>query len=602
MLLSDFAIYLQKLEDTASRLEMTAILAELFQSLEASEINAASFLLQGRLVPAYESLEFQLSEKMVSRALARIEHEKQLEKKLASDAGMNLFGEEDFSAAETVVKELLKKRGDIGLVAAEVCADGEATKKKPTESISEVYDALKKIAEESGEGSQERKINGLVVLLKKMDATSAKFITRIIVGEVRLGFSTMTMLDALSWAMTGDKSESSELEQAYQKKADIGKLAAAYLMHKDAAKRKDALEKYNVEIGVPIVPQLCQRLNSTQEMIDKMHEVYAEPKYDGLRVQIHIEKNTPDKKPHIKIFTRNLEDATHMFPEVEKLVPMLKADNVILDGEAIGYDPATGKLLPFQETITRKRKHDIAETSKNVPLRFFIFDVLEIDNQSLIFTPLRERKARLEKLFDENEQFRKTTFITTSSAQELQTFHEDKLSGGLEGMVVKQIDSPYQSGRKGWYWVKMKEAEGTRGKLSDTVDCVVMGYNHGKGQRAAFGAGTFLVGVRASDGNIKTISKVGSGLSEEMLKELKKLADENKVAVQPSEYEVKKEVMPDVWVAPQIVVEIAADELTKSPLHTAGVAFRFPRILRIRFDKQVSDATTTEEISQMTIA
>lgn len=596
MQFSEFSTYLQELEGLSSRLDMTAKLAKLYKALSPQEMAEASYLLLGRLVPLYQSLEFQMSEKMIVRALARVQPE-------AESESTDLFGEQKGGALEQV-QARFKTLGDIGLVAEAVLTEQtSAASHQHTLSISKVFQELVAIARAAGAGSQERKLELLVTLLKQLDPVSAKFVTRIIVGKVRLGFSTMTMLDALSWAVVGDKSETKALDLAYQKKADIGLLAQTYLAESDRVKRLQALAEYSVEVGIPVVPQLCQRLNSAEEMIEKMTTVYAEPKYDGLRVQIHCNKKAPNGSQYA-VFTRSLEDATHMFPEVAGLAAQLNADQVILDGEAIGYDRATGALLPFQDTITRKRKHDVAEVSAEMPLKFFIFDVLFVDGSGYLDTQLQERKAVLDKLLIENEHFVKTKLLTTSDPKELEEFHEEQLAEGLEGMVVKQLDAPYQSGRKGWSWVKMKEKAGTQGKLTDTIDGVVLGYYVGRGKRTQFGLGALLVGIldtTNSGEQIVTLAKTGTGMSEAQLVELKELCDAAKVANKPEQYVVHKSLLPDVWVTPQIVVELAADEITTSKNHSAGKALRFPRLLKIRHDKTWEQATTTTELAGIVI-
>jgi DNA ligase-1 len=595
MTFAAFSQYLQELEQVSARLDMTAALAKLYRELKPDEVRVASYLLQGQLVPPYESLEFQLSVKMVLRALARI-----------SGTGvevesMNLFGESDETASSTN-EELMTKRykalGDIGLVAAEVMDKDLVAEVKAGPSIKQVYETLTAIAQTSGEGSQEKKLEGLVTLLKQLDPISAKFVVRIIVGKLRLGFSTMTLIDALSWAMTDGKNESTLLEETYQKKADIGRLAEAYLVAEDAGERQKRLQEYTVEVGVPVVPALCQRLNTVQEISDKMGEVYIEPKYDGLRVQIHIDK-TAQGGVKVKTFTRNLEESSEMFPELKSAVDSLNCQSCIIDAEGIGYDPTTSQLVTFQKTITRKRKHGVEEVATSVPLRFYVFDVLSVDGKSFLQEPLRERKAVLKRLFKDNEVFVHAPYTQSSDPEEIRTLHTEFLAEGLEGAVFKQVDSPYQSGRKGWSWVKMKETEGTRGKLTDTLDCVVLGYYLGRGKRHEFGLGAFLAGVLDDEGRLKTIAKIGTGLTDEQLAFLKQLADKQAVSQAPSLYDVPKALAPDVWCQPSIVVEIAADELTQSPLHTAGVALRFPRLVRFRDDKTWEQATTLSEVKGM---
>lgn len=584
----EFSLYLQKLEETPSRLAMTSLLAELFALLNGDEIEVACYLMQGQLVPSYQSKEFNFSVKMLERSLARVLPAK------GQDNSVNLFGESDVSGENLEqIESRYKQIGDLGLVAAEVLS----TKKEGTKlSILDVYQSLSDLANEAGEGSQERKIEKAVEIFEKVDSLSAKFVVRIILGKLRLGFSTMTMLDALSWAKAGDKSESADLELAYQKKADLGKLASAYLATSSKPERDENLRNYSVEAGVPIIPALCQRLNTSEETIEKMGEVFAESKYDGMRIQIHIYKNEVGKRA-IRAFTRNLEDVTGMFPELNQTLDLIKSETCVLDSEAIGVDPHTGELVEFQKTITRKRKHDIAETSLSVPIRFYIFDVLEVDGRSLIDRPLRERKDLLQGLFSNNESFYKTEYVVTTDALELRRFHETQLENGLEGAVMKKSDSAYVGGRKGWNWVKIKEEEGSRGKLADTLDVVVMGYYYGRGKRNQFGIGAVLVGIMGSGENIKTIAKIGTGLTDEQLRQMKTLCELNKAEIKPSLYEVHKNLLPDVWVKPEIVIEVAADEITKSPAHSAGFALRFPRLIKFRDDKNWEQITNASELS-----
>lgn len=597
MLFRDFANYLLELENTPSRNQMTVLLAELFRKLadertELSQVASACYLLEGRLVPQYQSLEFQLSVKMVLKALARLELTSN-----ADQTGGNLFGEMDFSNQEKSILARYKKIGDVGLLAEEMLPQKDSNL-----DILSVYQQLVKIAKASGAGSQDQKVTGLVSLLSELDGLSARYVTRIVVGKMRLGFSTKTMLDALSWSAEGDKSLSTDLELAFQKKADLGQLATDFLSATNNQQRQVVLQNYEVQIGIPVVPQLCQRLNSAEEIIAKMKRVFAEAKYDGLRVQIHVlpeqKNNSQDAQQRVRAYTRNLEDVTYMFPELQLVPKFLNTDAAIFDSEAVGYDPATKHLLPFQNTITRKRKHAVEQAAKTVPLKFFIFDVLAVDDQSLIDESLRKRKDVLEKIFNKNEQFIITKYLETTDPKELQIFHETQLGLGLEGAVIKQVDAPYQSGRRSWYWVKIKEKQGQRGKLQDTLDCVVMGYFVGRGKRTKFGIGAFLVGVLTDNNVVKTIAKIGTGLSDEQFKELKKRADALMVADKPRVYEVAKELTPDVWTNPSLVVEIAADELTTSPLHTAGKALRFPRLVKFRDDKNWQDATTVAELQK----
>jgi DNA ligase 1 len=612
MTFQHFTEYLAKLELTSSRLTMTAVLAELWRELTPTETRITAYLLQGVLLPSYVSLEFQLSTKMVLRALGRLQPD------LPTEPAQGLFGVDDYAAtrseqASALMLKRYKQLGDIGLTAEHVATTSVKPSSDSTlqpHTIEQVYAALVQIARLGGSGSQEQKLDQLVQLLKLSSPLEAKYIARIIIGKLRLGFSTMTLMDSLSWAKHESKTDSEMLEMAYQQKADIGKLAESYLHH------DFSIDAYRVEVGVPLVPALCQRLNTATEIIEKMASVYAEPKYDGLRIQIHIDKagivetdlsgQPTGRKPLYKAFTRNLEDVSDMFPELAAVVEQVQCQRCVLDSEAVGVELSTNKILPFQATITRKRKHEIAQSAQAVPIRFFVFDVMYIDQTELISLPLSQRKQRLLEVVPRNSSVvRVATYITTSDADELHRFHEEQLALGLEGAVMKQIDSEYRSGRKGWRWVKIKEHEGTSGKLSDTIDCVVMGYYRGRGKRTGFGVGAFLLGVvNEVDGElvVKTIAKLGTGLSDADFPVIKGLVDQHTATVAPKVYEVDKGLSPDVWIEPQVVLEIAADEITQSPLHSAGLSLRFPRLIRVRSDKNWQQATSITELQSISIA
>lgn len=624
MLFDEFARRLEVIEAEPARLAITSHLAELYQNLSFEELKPASYLLQGSLVPPYQSLEFQLSTKMVIRALERV--------RASQDDGRNdesttdLFGRVvDGGEADNLTKKF-KHLGDIGLLAFEVRSEVEDSKVSGGDKATDlelllVFQHLSQIALASGQGSQEEKINLLTDLFFNSTPLGAKYVARIIIGKLRLGFSTMTMLDALSWATKGNKDDHDILELAYQKHADVGELAEFYLRLdkktlSDPEKLQNKLEEYTVTAGIPVVPALCQRLNSTAEIIEKMSEVVAEPKYDGLRVQIHMARGDDGTK--ITAYTRNLEEVTHQFPELQLLPQATSAQSLILDAEAIGYDVQTGELLPFQQTITRKRKHGIKEASSLVPIRFYVFDVLLVDGEAQIAKPLQTRKALLSKIIKPNQTFLVTPYITTKNPEELKEFHDQALADGLEGMVAKQVDDIYRSGRKGWSWVKIKEAEGSTGKLADTLDLVVLGYYYGRGKRSGLGIGALLVatlgagvdgdsdndssrGAEGGTGDLEllTVAKIGTGITDELFQEIKKKADAIAIKAPLSNYNVPKELKPDVWVSPDIVAEIAADEVTNSPLHSAGLALRFPRLIKLREDKSWEQATTLDEIKNI---
>lgn len=577
MTFRDFAKRLEEIEVESSRLKMTDLLVSLIKQTNEKEVVAAINLVLGRLAPAYESIEFNLAGKMIIRSVSRW-------------LGLD----------EDKVEKEYKKIGDLGRV-VEIL--GESKRHKKELDISEVYDRLLKMAIDAGSGSQERKVNSLIDLLGDVDGLSRRYVVRMVMGKLRLGFSDKTILDALSIISVGDKTSRKLIDGAFQIRPDVAKLTS--VVKGDGV---EALAKLGVEVGIPVIPALCQRLNSAEEIVEKMGEVGVERKFDGTRVQIHYQKLENSKKPSfaqelrkgkqkLKTFTRNLEENSAMFPELEKMSEYVNARSVVLDCEAMGFDRKTGKNLPFQLTIKRKRKHSISQTADEIPLRFYVFDILEKDGETLIDKSYRERREILKKTIVGNDVLVVSQMKQTNDPMELHGEHEKYLREGFEGAVIKQISGKYLPGRQGWNWVKIKESEGSSGKLSDTLDCVVMGYYKGKGKRASFGIGAFLVGVVDGE-DILTIAKIGTGITEAQLGELKRRLDKNKVPVMPKRYKVDKMLAPDVWVEPRLVVEIAADELTKSPIHTAKLALRFPRLIRIREDKGLEGVTAVSELGE----
>lgn len=558
MLLTEFAGYLERLEKTSSRLEITRILAELIKKSDPSEVGSLIYLSLGTLAPAYEGVVLNLAEKMMLRVLSKA-----------------------YGRLPEEVKSLYKKLGDIGETAEEL---GKTTKAKGKNlSVTDIYNDLLGIAKDTGDGSQERKIEKMAKILTEIDSTSARFIARIPVGRLRLGFSEKTVISALA---AQDKTAEEAIEKAYNIHPDIGYIAKLV--------KEGKLKSAKPEVGVPVVPMLAARLNSPSEMIKKMGEVSVEPKFDGLRIFIHFRR--PDT---VKIFTRNMNSVPlETFPELSEIGKYIKADEVILDSEGIGIDEKRQMFLDFQKTIQRRRKHDVGVTAGEIPLQFQVFDILLKNGESFIDKPYIQRRAELEKTVIGGKLLRVDENTVTDDPEVIRSLHQKYLKMGLEGVVVKKANAGYVSGRTGWNWVKMKEVEGTRGKLSDTVDCVIMGYSSGKGKRVGFGVGQFLAGIREKD-TYKTITKVGTGLTDEQFRELRKRLEAVKIQEKPKEYDVNKDLTPDFWVLPDVVVELAADEITISPKHTAGLALRFPRLVKFRDDKKGDQVTTLEELKAM---
>jgi DNA ligase-1 len=555
----ELALYLEKLEKTSSRNEITQILSDLFKKADPAEIDKIVYLVSGELAPNYKGIVFNIAERLMMQIIARA-----------------------YGVKKEEVRAAFKEKGDLGVVA------GSFAKAKGGDmEISEVFEAMLEIAGEGGGGSQERKITKTAELFSALDPLSVRFVARIPVGKLRLGFSDMTILDALSVMVKGDKSARPLVEGAFNVSVDIGKIAKRV-----KERGLSGLKEVAPEPGTPIRPSLAERLPSAEKILEKVgKKVAVEPKYDGLRVTVHIFGE--EGKKQVKIFSRNLENTTHMFPDLVEAAKKIKVDSAIFDAEAIAYDSKHDKFLPFQETIQRKRKHGIEEAIKRIPLKLFIFDILYKDGKNLLELPFSERRKILEQTISRINGLDITRQEIVDSPEVIRDLIKKYLSEGLEGALIKKIDAPYKAGARGYHWVKYKKT--TEEGVADTIDCLVMGVNVGKGRRTGFGAGAFLVGIKKGE-RFETVSKIGTGLTDEQWRELNKRAKKLFVSEKPKEYEVHKNLEPDTWAKPSLVVEILADEITKSPIHTAGLALRFPRLIRFRDEKNPDQVTTLREL------
>lgn len=579
MTFSELTTYFEQLEATSSRLALIDILAELFKKTDASTVDKVMYLAQGRVAPFYEPVEIGMADKMVAQSIG-----------------------EAFGLTKEEVLAEYDKKGDLGLVAFELSQKKRKIGKKEELSVVTVFNELTKIAETSGVGSVEKKITALKELLEHMDAVSAKHLSRIPLGKTRLGVGDPTILDGIAIAVLGDKSKRKLLEKAYNETSDLG-LIGKTLMEGGL----EAVEKLKVTVGRPIRSELCERLPNPEKVFAKMdvdgQGIHATYKYDGFRVQIH--KNG-DK---VEMFSRNLEDMTHMFPElIEGTLKQVKAKTAILDSEALAYQPESQEFLPFQETTKRRRKHNIEEVARTLPLKAFVFDVLYINGKSLIDSPLTERIEAMRKYIDGTATLIPEPGNILKEPKELQLMLDEAITQGLEGVVVKRPDSLYEAGGRNFSWVKLKRH--SSGELHDTIDCVILGYIYGKGKRTAFGAGALLVGLYDKKADLfVSVSRIGTGLSDEEWMSIKDKTKGLEVDHKPAR--VHSWITPSVWVRPEIVIEVLADEITRSPLHTAGsvehdgvkepgYALRFPRLVSFRDkDKKPEDATSVDELIEM---
>ena len=569
MKFSRFADYLEKVENTSKRLEMFEILSGMFKEADKNEVDKMVYFCEEQLLPAWQGLETGMADKMAAKAIAKA-----------------------FGRNEKEVLDAYKKQGDLGLVVEKMSGKQATLFHKKSLSVSEVYEELMKLAKISGEGSVDRKVSMLSGLLSNMSGKELRYAIRFVLGRLRLGIGDPTIMDSISKAITGDRMElRKEIERAYNMSSDLGYVAKV-LFEKGAG----GLKEFHVVVGKPIRMALAERLPNAEDIIKKIGKCAVETKYDGLRLAVHKKGND------VEIFSRNQERMTNMFPDVISAVKkQISIKDVILEGEAVAYNEDTGEFFPFQTTITRKRKYGVAELAKEMPVVLFAFDLL-YDGKDLTKENYAYRRKRLKEIVKKGFVVRLSDQIITDNPKEVEKFFEENVEKGTEGIIAKRLDSEYQAGARNFNWIKLKRSY--KGELQDTIDVVIIGYMKGKGMRAKFGIGALLGAVYDEKSDLfKSVAKIGSGLSEEKWVEVRKLLDKTKT--EKKNARVDSILQADVWTSPKYVFTVRADEITKSPIHTAaqeqgvGLALRFPRIEGWIRDRKAEDATSVKELKEM---
>ncbi len=578
MLFKELIEYYDKIEKVSSRLAMIDILADLFKKLDINEIAKTIYISRGILAPSFMNLKLGIADKIIEEAII---------------LSVNIKKE--------VIENTYAKLGDLGLAAKQILEENTKTKQiiinSKEYSILDVYELMMKISSTVGHGSKSIKIKLLSNFFSLSTPSEAKYIIRFALGQLRLGFGDYTILEALSLVSTNNRKFKQELEQAYNICNDLG-----YIGELLFSGGVVAIKNIKVTLFKPIRPALAERAITTHQIVEKMGKIYAvEQKYDGFRCQIHKKNNT------VKIFSRNLDETTHMFPDIIKeVINSIKEEEIIFEGEAIAFNEATHEFLPFQETIQRKRIYDIENKIKEIPLHLFAFDLLYLNKKSYLNIKYEKRQKKLKEILKNSEFISPAKRIISKSEEDLEKFFQESIEQGLEGIVAKSLNSNYITGARKFSWIKMKRSY--RGELSDSLDLVIIGYFLGKGSRAVFGFGGLLCAVYNKKKDIfESVSKLGTGFSQEQMIEFKKLL--NKIKLKTKPVRVNSIIKPDFWVEPKYIVVVRSDEITKSPTHTCGkennigYALRFPRLISknetIRKDKSAEDATTTKEIIEM---
>lgn len=551
----------EKLENISSKLAKTDILAELFSKTSSEELSKVVLLAQGTVFPKFAGLELGIATQMMIKAIAKATGFKptEIEEKFKKTGDLGLTAEECIKKRKQVI--LLKKKLNVGMV----------------------FDNLQKLAFITGSGSQDRKLSLIAELLVSAKPKEARYIVRTVLGDLRIGVAEGIIRDSIVNVFLFKKGISKEdkvkltdaVYYAWNILSDFGEVAKI-------AKEKglNDLKKVKVQLGKPIQMMLGEKADNIKEVIDDFGKVAVEFKYDGMRAQIH------KKDDKIWIFTRRLENVTKQFPDIVDLCKKcLKPKECIVEGEVWGLSSKTSSPLPFQMLSQRiHRKYEIEKMVKEIPVQVNLFDFIYLDGKMLFDKPFEDRRKLLEKFVKEiPEKFKLADQLVTGDVKKAEEFYKKALELKQEGVMIKVLDSTYVFGRHvdGWYKVK---------PIMETLDLVIIGAEWGTGKRATW-LSSYILACRDPDtGTFLPCGMMGTGLTEEQFQQM---TDTLKPLV-------TEERGRRVKIKPRIVVEVAYQEIQKSPNYESGFALRFPRLIRNRTgDKGPEEADTIERVEEL---
>jgi DNA ligase-1 len=559
----------EELEKTPAKLKKSGIIAGLLKGTEAKEIGMAVLLLQGKVFPTWSEKELGIANLLMIKAIS-------------SATGFPVQR----------VEERFKRTGDLGLVVEELIKNRrQSTLLWKRLTIEKVFENLQKLAETEGKGSQDKKFSLISEIMGSAEAKEAKYIVRTVLGELRVGVAEGIIRDAIAEAFFHEserKDATNAIEWAWFLTGDYGEVAAI-----SKEKGLAGLKKVRLEVGKPIQVLLAEKSPSLSEALESFEECAIEVKYDGARVQIH------KKGERIWLYTRRLENITKQFPDLVELVKKhVKGSEFIIEGEILAIDPKTHNPMTFQTLSQRiHRKYDIQETIKQIPIQANLFDVIYLDGKSFFEADFKERRRTLESIVSPLPgKFQLAEELITKDLQKAEKFYKKALEANQEGVMVKNLKALYQPGRRvAGGWLKVKPT-------MENLDLAIVGGTWGTGKRAGW-MGSFLLGVRDGDRFLEC-GMIGTGIREKE-QELEKEEVNVKEGVtfvnltKLLKPYIESEKASSIKIKPKVVVEVAYEEIQKSPNYESGFALRFPRVVRIRFDKGPEQADTLERLRRL---
>ncbi|MEO8133021.1 MAG: ATP-dependent DNA ligase, partial [Betaproteobacteria bacterium] len=437
----------------------------------------------------------------------------------------------------------------------------QAAAAAPSLRLAEVDRIFTAVKTESGGGSARRRIDLMASLMARATAVEQDFLLRLVIGEVRHGALEGVMQDAVARAF---EATPAAVRKAAMLAGGLPVVAVAL-----AESGTGGLHRFELALFRPLQPMLADTASDVDAALGRLGEAALEFKVDGARVQVHKDGD------RIEVFTRSLKPVTHSVPELVELVAALPAQRLVLDGEIIALD-GQGRPLAFQQTMRRfGRKLDVESLRQTLPLRVFFFDALRIDDETLIDRPLAERWEALSAATAECDRVPR---IVTADPETADAFASRAFAAGHEGVMAKGLASTYSAGRRGADWMKIKAAH--------TLDLVVLAVEWGNGRRQGWLSNLHLGARDPAHGGFVMLGKTFKGMTDDILR------------WQTAEL-LAREIATDgytVHVRPELVVEVAFNDVQISPQYPGGVALRFARLKCYRSDKRAEEADTIEQV------
>jgi len=541
----DFAVVCQSLSQTQSRLQMAETVGTFLASLDIDEAEIAARFMVGRAVEQGEEKRLQISGRAVWKIAAEMTD--------SADQGEDIFtAAEDFGEA---IEMTLKLRG----------ADPE-----PTLTIREVNEKFAEIAAIEGRHARNRKLDALRELFTRASAFEARYIAKILIGEMRHGVSEGLMLEAI--ARMGARPVS-EVRRIHMLEADLGRVVRI-IRSPDGEKSVAGESSPGTRAAKPLKPMLAFPVADIAEAFATLGpELSLEHKLDGARVQIHHAADGD-----VRIFSRRLNEITESIPDVVEIVNRIGARHAILDGEVIGVD-ASGRPAAFQDLMRRfGRTRDVDKARVEQPLKLYVFDVLALDGALTIDRPWADRISMLEEL-QSSAGLEIVERIIKPKLAEAEKFYADAVAAGYEGVMAKALASAYTPGARGRGWLKIKHTH--------TLDLVIIAAEWGYGRRHGWLSNYHLAARDPNRGGFAMLGKTFKGFSDEQFRAM----TERLLALKTAESHGV------VTVRPEVVVEVAYNDIQRSPNYDAGMALRFARIVRVRDDKSPEQADSIETVT-----